>query len=137
MEFITYNDRPRRLGDVGNGAVGATAVSSLAVAKNYRVESCHRDEFSRSPHQSDYYGGIVATFIDFARHACVASKLSRRARMMDVRVDYLRWTVDPDLTANARVLRAGPSVGMVDLDVRDSADRAIATGRRVFGTREN
>jgi len=57
--------------------------------------------------------------------------------MMDVRVDYLRWTVDPDLTANARVLRAGPSVGMVDLDVRDSADRAIATGRRVFGTREN
>jgi len=97
----------------------------------------HGDEFSRSPHQSDYYGGIVAAFIDLARHACVAAKLSRRVRMMDVRVDYLRWTVDPDLTANARVLRAGPSVGMVDADLRDSADRAIATGRCVFGTREN
>jgi acyl-coenzyme A thioesterase PaaI-like protein len=91
----------------------------------------HRDELSRSPHQSDYYGGIVA------QHACLAAKLSRRARTMGVRVDYLRWTVDPDLAANARVLRTGASVGTVDVNLRDSADRVIATGRRVFGTREN
>ena len=56
---------------------------------------------------------------------------------MGVRVDYLRWTVDPDLAANARVLRTGASVGTVDVNLRDSADRVIATGRRVFGTREN
>jgi uncharacterized protein (TIGR00369 family) len=101
------------------------------------VNAGHRDEFSRSPHQSDYYGGIVAPFIDLARHACLAAKLGRRARTMGVRVDYLRWTIDPDLTANARVLRTGPGVGTVDVDLRDSADRAIATGRCVFGTREN
>jgi len=106
------------------------------VPKLTALNAGHRDELSRSPYQSDYYGGIAAPFIDLARHACPAAKLGRRARTMGVRVDYLRWTIDPDLTANARVLRTGPGVGTLDV-VRDSADQAIATGRRVFGTREN
>jgi acyl-coenzyme A thioesterase PaaI-like protein len=54
-----------------------------------------------------------------------------------MRVDYLRGAVDTDLTANARILRAGHSVGLVYVDVRDHADRAIATGRCVFSTRDN
>jgi uncharacterized protein (TIGR00369 family) len=138
------SDRPRRHGSLRHGAAGATAVSSLAVAENNCVEQGtitinlpYRAEFARSPDQNDYHGGIIATLIDLMEHACLAAKLGRRVPTIDMRVDYLRGAVDTDLTANARILRAGRSFGLVDVDVRDNADRAVATGRCVFSTREN
>jgi uncharacterized protein (TIGR00369 family) len=97
----------------------------------------YRAEFARSPDQNDYHGGIIATLIDLTGRACLAAKLGQRVPTIDMRVDYLRGAVDTDPTANARILRTGSSVGLVDVDVRDNAERAVATGRCVFSTREN
>jgi uncharacterized protein (TIGR00369 family) len=94
----------------------------------------HRPELRRSPDQRDFHGGIIATLVDLAGHACVAAKVGRRVPTVDMRVDYLRPAVDTDLRAVARILRVGRTVGICDVQVLDSADRVIATGRCVYST---
>jgi uncharacterized protein (TIGR00369 family) len=96
----------------------------------------YRDEFSRSPDQRDYHGGIIATLIDIAGHACLAAKLRRRVPTIDMRVDYLRAAVDTDLTAEATIIRAGRTIGVCDVTVQDDKGQAVAAGRCVFSTRE-
>ena len=56
---------------------------------------------------------------------------------IDLRVDYLRPAVDTGLSATGRVVRAGRSIGLCDVVVRDDAGREIATGRCVFSTRQD
>jgi uncharacterized protein (TIGR00369 family) len=97
----------------------------------------YRAELSRTPDQRDYHGGIIATLIDIAGHACLAAKLGRRVPTIDMRVDYLRGAVDTDLVAHARIVRAGRTIGVCDVEVQDDAGRAIAVGRCVFSTRES
>ena len=97
----------------------------------------YRSELSRSPDARDYHGGIIATLIDIAGHACLATKLGRRVPTIDLRVDYLRPALDTDLTATARIVRAGRSIGLCDVEVHDDAGRGIAVGRCVFSTRES
>jgi uncharacterized protein (TIGR00369 family) len=96
----------------------------------------YRRELSRSPDQRDYHGGIIATLIDIAGHACLAAKLRRRVPTIDMRVDYLRAAVDTDLTAEAAIIRAGRTIGVCDVTVRDDKRQAVAIGRCVFSTRE-
>ena len=96
----------------------------------------YQPAFSRSPDRRDYHGGIIATLIDIAGHAALAAKLGRRVPTVDMRIDYLRPAVDSDLRAIARVLRAGRSLGVVDVEVVDDAGRSIAVGRCVFSTAE-
>ena len=97
----------------------------------------YRPELSRSPDEQDYHGGIIATLIDIAGHACLATRLGRRVPTIDLRVDYLRAAIDTDLTATAQIVRAGRTVGVCDVEVRDDAGRKIALGRCVFSTRES
>jgi uncharacterized protein (TIGR00369 family) len=97
----------------------------------------HRPELSRSPDQRDYHGGIIATLVDLAGHACVAAKVGRRVPTIDMRIDYLRPAVDTDLRAVARILRVGRTVGTCDVQVLDGAVRIIATGRCVYSTHKS
>lgn len=99
------------------------------------VGLAYQAAFSRSPDRRDYHGGIVAALIDIAGHAALAAKIGRRAPTVDMRIDYLRPAVDSDLRAVARVLRAGRTLGVVDVEVLDDAGRAVAAGRCVFSTR--
>jgi uncharacterized protein (TIGR00369 family) len=96
----------------------------------------YRDEFSRSPDQRDYHGGIIATLIDIAGHACLAAKLRRRVPTIDMRVDYLRAAVDTDLTAEGTIIRAGRTTGVCDVKVHDDKRQTVAIGRCVFSTHE-
>lgn len=96
----------------------------------------YRAELSRSPDQRDYHGGIIASLIDMTGHACLAAKLRRRVPTIDMRIDYLRTAVDSSLTAVGRVLRAGRSIGLCDVQVFDDANRLVAVGRCVYSTRE-
>jgi uncharacterized protein (TIGR00369 family) len=97
----------------------------------------HRAELSRSPDRADYHGGIIATLIDIAGHACLAAKLRRRMPTIDMRIDYLRPAVETDLRAVARVIRSGRTIGLCDIAVFDDSNRQVAAGRCVFSTREN
>jgi uncharacterized protein (TIGR00369 family) len=53
---------------------------------------------------------------------------------INFRVDYLRPAVNTALTIMARVRRAGRSVGIVDVDVMDSAQNVVAIGRATYST---
>lgn len=97
----------------------------------------HRPELSRSPDRADFHGGIIATLIDMAGHACLAVKLRRRMPTIDMRIDYLRPAVETDLRAVARVIRAGRNIGLCDIAVFDDSDRQVAAGRCVFSTRQD
>jgi uncharacterized protein (TIGR00369 family) len=97
----------------------------------------YRPELSRSPDQADYHGGIIATLIDMAGHACLAAKLRRRVPTIDMRIDFLRTAVNTGLRAEARILRAGRTIGLCDVEIRDDASRLISVGRCVYSTRES
>jgi uncharacterized protein (TIGR00369 family) len=112
-------------------------LTSLDVgAGTISIKLPYRSELSRSPDLRDYHGGIITTLIDIAGHACLAAKVGRRVPTIDLRVDYLRSAVDTDLTAEARIVRLGRTIGICDVDVRDDQKRQIAVGRCVFSTHE-
>lgn len=100
------------------------------------IAIAHRPELARSPDVPDYHGGIIAALVDIAGHACLAAKLGRRIPTIDMRVDYLRVAANTGLRATGRVLRAGATVGVCDVEVRDDEDRLIAVGRCTFSTRD-
>ncbi|MDB5363262.1 MAG: hypothetical protein JWO51_4559 [Rhodospirillales bacterium] len=95
-----------------------------------------RPEFRRAPDGPGYHGGIIAALIDLAAHAAVAVKIGRMAPTIDLRIDYLRVASDTDLRATAKLLRAGRSIGLADVEVTDGDGRMIAVGRGTFSTRE-
>lgn len=95
-----------------------------------------RPEFRRAPDGPGYHGGIIAGLIDLAAHAAVAVKIGRMAPTIDLRIDYLRVASDTDLRATAKLLRAGRSIGLADVEVTDGEGRMIAVGRGTFSTRE-
>jgi uncharacterized protein (TIGR00369 family) len=97
----------------------------------------YRTELSRSTDQADYHGGIIATLIDLAGHACLAAKLGRRVPTIDMRVDFLRTAVDTDLKATAKIVRAGQTIGLCEVAILDERGRMIAAGRCVYSTRES
>ena len=76
-----------------------------------------RDELRRLPDEHSYHGGVIATLIDLAGHAAVAVKIGRMAPTIDLRIDYLRPAEGSDLTATAKLIRAGRSVARVDVTV--------------------
>ena len=55
---------------------------------------------------------------------------------INIRIDYLRPASDTRLHAQARVRKAGRTVGVVDIDVLDDQGRLIAVGRGTYGTKE-
>jgi uncharacterized protein (TIGR00369 family) len=94
----------------------------------------HRPELSRSPDRLDYHGGVLATLIDVAGHACLAARVGRRVPTIDMRVDFLRPATDRELRATARILRCGRTIGICDIEVVDTQQRILAAGRVTYST---
>lgn len=93
-----------------------------------------RADFERGPGTLQWHGGPIAALIDVAGDFALIARLGRAIPTIDLRIDYLRPAIDTDLTAVARTLRAGRSIGVVDIDVRDKADRCVAVGRGSYST---
>jgi uncharacterized protein (TIGR00369 family) len=94
----------------------------------------YRDELARAPGEKSFHGGVIATLIDLAGHAAVAVKIGRMAPTIDLRIDYLRPSSGEDVIARARLIKAGRTVGRVDIEVSDTQGRLIAIGRGSFST---
>lgn len=92
------------------------------------------DRLRRSPDDRSYHGGVIASLIDLAGHAAVAVKIGRTAPTIDLRIDYLRPAAGSDLTATAKLIKAGRSVARVDIDITDDQGRQIAIGRGTYST---
>lgn len=93
-----------------------------------------RPEFRRSPDAIGYHGGVIAGLIDLAAHAAVAVRIGRMAPTVDLRIDYLRVAPHGDLIATATVLRAGRTLALADVEIRDTDTNLVAVGRGTFST---
>ena len=93
-----------------------------------------RAEFERGPGTLQWHGGPIAALIDIAGDFALIAKLGRGIPTIDLRVDYLRPAIHTELIASARTLRAGRSIGVVDIEVRDNDGRLVAAGRGTYST---
>jgi uncharacterized protein (TIGR00369 family) len=96
-----------------------------------------RPELERGAGSGQFHGGAIASLIDTAGdYALIALLGIAGVPTIDFRVDFLRPAVDAELAATARIRRAGRTIGVVDVDVRDTAGRLVAVGRGCYGTSE-
>jgi len=93
-----------------------------------------RQEFERGPGTKQWHGGPIAALIDIAGDFALIALLGRGIPTINLRIDYLRPAIDTDLIARARTLRAGKSVGVVDVELLDKAGRVVAVGRGSYST---
>ena len=64
----------------------------------------------------------------------MASRLGRWVATIDLRVDYLRPALKGDLVALARAIKVGRTVGVADVELRDSKGAVVAIGRCAYST---
>lgn len=93
-----------------------------------------REELRRDAGDDVAHGGVIATIIDIAGHAALQAQTGFGLRTIGMRVDYLRAALSP-LTALARPISVGKSVGFVDVEVFDRERTSVGLGRVVFSTR--
>lgn len=90
--------------------------------------------FARSNEARQIHGGVTAALIDIAGDYAIACVADKTVPTINLSVDYLRMAEDSDLIARARVIKAGRSIGVVDVEVSDDRDRLIAVGRGTYST---
>jgi uncharacterized protein (TIGR00369 family) len=90
-----------------------------------------RPEFERGEGTGQFHGGPIASLIDTAGCMALVAVAGRDAGTVDFRTDYLRPAAG-ELRAQARVRRAGRTMGVVDVDVLDASGRLVAMGRGTF-----
>ncbi|MEM7443928.1 MAG: PaaI family thioesterase [Pseudomonadota bacterium] len=93
-----------------------------------------RPELGRSDTASQNHGGITAALIDIAGVYAIAAVIDKTAPTINMSVDYLRMGEGSDLLARARVIKAGRSIGIADVEVLDDKGRLIAVGRATYST---
>ena len=94
----------------------------------------YKESFERMPGSGQWHGGVIATFIDIAGDFVLMLATGRGIPTIDLRIDFVRPAVDTDLTAKARLVRAGRSVGFADISVFNDEGRLIANGRGCYST---
>ncbi len=93
-----------------------------------------REELGRADGSDWYHGGILSALIDIAGDYAIASRLDRWVATIDLRVDYLRPALRGDLTARARAIKVGKTVGVADVELRDARGAVVAIGRCAYST---
>lgn len=92
-----------------------------------------RKEYQRVADVPQLHGGPIAAFIDTVGAFMMLAATGQGAPTINLRIDYLRPTLETDLVAKAVIRRQGRTIALVDIDVTDNADRLIAVGRGSFG----
>jgi uncharacterized protein (TIGR00369 family) len=103
-------------------------------AQTVTIRSTFNPNVERATGTGQYHGGVIASLIDIAGDYALIVALGYGVPTINFRVDYLRPASNSDLTAHARVRRAGRTIGVVDVDVADAAGKLIALGRGCYGT---
>ncbi len=81
-----------------------------------------------------FHGGPIASFIDTVGDFAVGMMVGGGVPTINIRVDYLKPAVGDFLRAVARVRRAGRTVTIVDIDVRNDQDSLVAVGRGTYAS---
>ena len=114
--------------------LGLKLESVDAGAKTVVLRCVFGPNVERAPGTGQYHGGVIASLIDIAGDFALIAVLGHGVPTINFRVDYLRPAANGDLLALARVLKAGRTVGVVDIEVTDSGGRLVAVGRGCYGT---
>ena len=99
-----------------------------------RVSMSHAEIVETFRREGIIHGGAVASLIDETAGVAVLSLQAEGeapwvvTATTDLNVSYLE-AARTDLVAEARVLRAGRSLVFLQVDVRDTAETLVATGR--------
>lgn len=96
-----------------------------------RTRLVFRSELARGG-GTDFHGGVIASLIDLTAYAALTWHVKGPVPTMHLAVDYLRPALAPEIFAAARVVRAGKTVGLVDVEVTDEQARLISVGRGSF-----
>jgi uncharacterized protein (TIGR00369 family) len=103
----------------------------LELAEAGNGEAVFRMDVSSSVHgnpMGTVHGGIFCDLADAAMGIAYASELAANESFttLELKVNYLRPVWDARLTARARVVSRGQTIGLVECDVTDDAGRLIA-----------
>jgi uncharacterized protein (TIGR00369 family) len=110
-------------------------VEALDVAQqSVTFRSVYGPTVERAEGTGQYHGGVIASLIDIAGDFALIAVLGYGVPTINFRVDYLRPAAHSDLLAQARIRKAGRTIGVVDVDVTDADGRLIALGRGCYGT---
>jgi uncharacterized protein (TIGR00369 family) len=105
-----------------------------AAAQTVRLRMPLRAELERGKGTGQFHGGAIATLIDVTGDMGVAMLVGGGVPTINLRIDYLRPASGNALLAEARVRRAGRTIGVVDVDVMDEQGRLVAVGRGSYST---
>ena len=114
--------------------LGLELVSTDADRQEIVLRLPYKTAFERLPGTGQVHGGVTSALIDIAGDFALIMLLDRPIPTINLRVDYLSMAVATDLIATARVVRAGRSVGVVDIEIADAAGKPIAVGRGCYST---
>lgn len=95
------------------------------------IELPWQDAFSLSATEKYYHGGVIASLIDLAGHAVIATHTGGVAPTIDLRIDYLRPAPGVSLFAHAIALSIGRTMGRADIQII-AQGKTVAVGRGAF-----
>ena len=108
------------------------AVSLDRASQTVVIDMPIAPEFERHPGTGQFHGGVIASLIDVAGDFALVILIGGGVPTINLRIDYLRPAGGELLKATASVRRAGRTIGVVDIDVTDSAGRLVAIGRGCY-----
>lgn len=112
--------------------LGLQAISMDSEALLLTVSMPMRAELERRKGSGRFHGGAIASLIDVVGDFALVLVTKGAVPTINFRVDFLRPSVGGALVATARVRRAGRSIGVVDVDVLDTDEKLVATGRGCY-----
>ncbi|MHB8511887.1 MAG: PaaI family thioesterase [Actinomycetota bacterium] len=81
------------------------------------------------------HGGVVPALVDIASGICIARAIPDAMNVIDgtveLKVNFLRKVIEGDITATARLVRAGKRIAVTDVDVTNG-DRLVAKAIATF-----
>lgn len=113
--------------------LGLEVIAADPEAQTVTMRMHMRPELERSAGTNQYHGGGIAALIDTVGDYALIMQLGVAVPTINFRTDFLRPGTAPYLDGKATVRRAGRTVGVVDVDITDSAGRLVAVGRGCYG----
>lgn len=98
------------------------------------IKAGWREEWVVNPERRYTHGGILAAIVDVAADYAIAAQLGRPVPTIDLRVDYHKAAMPGDLTAQARVVRAGSQYSTAEAYLYDKDGTLVASGRGTYFT---
>lgn len=102
-------------------------ISLKTLEPGHSVVEMQADERHHNP-IGTLHGGVYCDLADLAMGSAFASTLGEGETFttLELKVNFLRGIRKATLTAEARVVKAGTTVGYVECDVKDEAGRLVA-----------